>query len=173
MKRIVVTGIGASDPLWLLLDDPALVLAADACPAHLHRVRFELAALRCLSRADFLRIDRPGRPRERLYGRVRWLLPAATAAWWDLRLGAPEPAGFHPPVDAAGFDLLKTRADRLQVLDRPLGALLAGLPDGFAGRVILVPDCGEPDLGAEAARVLDPENVFSARSGALQPRTAE
>jgi hypothetical protein len=173
MSRVVVTGIGEADPLWHLLDDPALVLAADACPVHLHRARFELAALRCLSRQDFLRIDRPGR-RERLYGRVRWLLPADTAAWWDVRLSAPEPAGFHAPVDAADFDVLKVRADRLLILDRPLAALLAGLPDGFASRVILAPGCEEADLSVEAARVLRaPEEVFSSRSGSLQPRSAD
>ena len=168
----IVTGIGDHDPLWTLLDDPALVLAADACPAHLHRARFELAALRCLSHADFLRIDRPGR-RERLYGRVRWLLPADTAAWWDARLAAPEPAGFHAPVTAAEFDVLKVRADRLLILDRPLSALLAGLPDGFADRVIVAPECGEPDLSVERARVLlEPEKVFRSRSGALQAKSA-
>ena len=35
----IVTGIGDADPLWTLLDDPALVLAADPCPAHLHLAR--------------------------------------------------------------------------------------------------------------------------------------
>lgn len=171
MKRIV-TGIGASDPLWHLLDDPSIVLAADACPAHLHRVRFELAALRCLSHADFLRIDRPG-PRERLYGRVRWLLPSATAAWWDVRLSAPEPSGVHAPVDAKAFDLLKARADRLIVLDRPLSALLSGLPDGFADRVAVAPECGETGLSGEIERVLrQPEEEFRPRSGALQARPA-
>lgn len=168
MSRVVVTGIGDADPLWLLLDDPALVLAADACPAHLHRARFELAALRCLSHGDFLKIDRPGR-RERLYGRVRWLLPAETAAWWDVRLSAPEPAGFHAPVEAAEFDVLKVRADRLLLLDRPLAALLGGLPDGFADRVIRPGGCGEPDLSVEVARVLRaPEEETRARSGPLQ-----
>ena len=169
----IVTGIGGGDPLWTLLDDPALVLAADACPAHLHRVRFEVAALRCLSHADFLKIDRPGR-RERLYGRVRWLLPADTAAWWDVRLAAPEPAGFHPPVGPAEFDVLKVRADRLLVLDRPLSALLAGLPDGFADRVTPSSECGEPDLSAEVARVLaHPEEEFRSRSGVLQAKSAD
>jgi hypothetical protein len=169
----IVTGIGTSDPLWTLLDNPSLVLASDPCPAHLHRVRFELAALRCLSRADFLRIDLPGR-RERLYGRVRWLLPADTAAWWDVRLSAPEPAGFHAPVDAEDFDVLKIRANRLQVLDRPLRTLLAGLPDGFADRVILTPECGEGDMSRDVARVgRPPENTFRFSSGFLQPRPAE
>jgi hypothetical protein len=169
----IVTGIGESDPLWTLLDDPALVLAADACPAHLHRVRFEVAALRCLSHADFLKIDRPGR-RERLYGRVRWLLPADTAAWWDVRLTAPEPAGFHAPVGPAEFDVLKVRADRLIVLDRPLSTLLAGLPDGFANRVIVSSECGEPDLSVELVRVLaEPEKEFRSRSGALQAKSAD
>ena len=168
----IVTGIGDGDPLWTLLDDPALVLAADACPAHLHRVRFELAALRCLSHADFLKIDRPGR-RERLYGRVRWLLPADTAAWWDVRLTAPEPAGFHPPVGPAEFETLKVRADRLLVLDRPLSALLAGLPDGFADRVIVAPECGGPDPSVELQRVLaKPEEQFRSRSWAPQARDA-
>ena len=168
----IVTGIGDADPLWTLLDDPALVLAADSCPAHLHRVRFELAALRCLSHADFLKIDRPGR-RERLYGRVRWLLPADTAAWWDVRLTAPEPAGFHAPVSAGEFDVLKVRADRLLILERPLSVLLAGLPDGFADRVIVAPECGEPDLSVERARVLrEPEKRFSSGSGALQAKSA-
>jgi hypothetical protein len=173
MRTIVVTGIGEADPLWTLLDDPALVLAADACPAHLHRVRFELAALRCLSHADFLRIDRPGRSRERLYGRVRWMLPSETAAWWDLRLSAPEPAGFHAPVSAAEFDVLKVRADRLQVLARPLSSLLAGLPDGFAHRVRVAPECGEPDPAAEIERVLKAEKVFRPASAPLQARPAE
>jgi hypothetical protein len=173
MKTVVVVGIGEADPLWTLLDDPALVLAADACPAHLHRVRFELAALRCLSHADFLRIDRPGRSRERLYPRVRWMLPASAAAWWDVRLAAPEPAGFHAPVGAAEFDFLKVRADRLQVLERPLHALLAGLPDGFADRVILAPECGGADPAGEVERVLKAEKVFRSASAALQGRPAE
>lgn len=173
MKTIVVTGIGGGDPLWTLLDDPALVLAADGCPAHLHRLRFELAALRCLSHGDFLRIDRPGPARERLYGRVRWMLPSETAAWWDLRLSAPEPAGFHVPVTPAEFDLLKVRADRLQILARPLPELLAGLPDGFADRVIVAPECGGPDPAAEIARVLKAEEVFRRGSGPLQARAAE
>ena len=169
----IVTGIGDADPLWTLLDDPEIVLAADACPAHLHRVYFELAALRCLSHGDFLKIDLPRR-RERLYPRVRWMLPAPTAAWWDRRLTAPEPAGFHAPVDAAEFDLLKVRANRLQIVERPLGELLAGLPDGFADRVIEAPACGEAGLAREAARVLrQAEKVFIPRSEVLQARDAE
>lgn len=158
MSRIV-TGIGDADPLWTLLDNPELVLAADACPVHLHRVYFELAALRCLSHADFLRIDLPRR-RERLYPRVRWMLPPATAAWWDGRLTAPEPAGFHAPVDAAEFELLKVRANRLQVVERTLDDLLAGLPEGFADKVVRTPEC-------------EPEKQFSPASRALQVGRAE
>jgi hypothetical protein len=156
----VVTAIGTADPFWTLLDDPALVLAADACPEHLHRVRFELAALQCLSQRDFLAVDRPA-GRRRLYGRLRWMLPADSAAWWDARLAAPEPAGFHLPIDPDGFDLLKVRANRLQILAGPLSALLARLPDGFADEVRLDAACGEDPafLAREAARVRRPAAI--------------
>lgn len=174
MRRIV-TGIGNADPLWTLLDDPALVLAADACPGHLHRVHFEIAALRCLSHGDFLRIDLPRR-RERLYGRVRWMLPPATAAWWDARLTAPEPAGFHAPVGPEEFDVLKVRANRLQVVERPLAVLLAGLPAGFADRVIPAPDCGEDAeaVARESERVIrKAEQELRIGSGSLQAPRAD
>jgi hypothetical protein len=160
----LVTAIGSADPFWTLLDDPALVLAADPCPAHLHRARFELAALQCLSRREFLAVDRPA-GRARLYGRVRWMLPADSAAWWDGRLAAPEPAGFHLPIDPDGFDALKIRANRLQIVPGPLAALLARLPDGFADEVRIGDGCGEDRgvLEREAARVRRPVPVPSLR----------
>ena len=156
----VVTAVGTADPFWTLLDDPALVLAAEPCAPHLHRVRFELAALQCLSRREFLAVDRPA-GRQRHYARLRWMLPADTAAWWDARLAAPEPAGFHPPIDPDGFDLLKIRANRIQILPGPLSALLARLPDGFADEVRTGDGCGgDPALLArEAARVRRPASI--------------
>ena len=86
------------------------------------------------------------------------MLPADSAAWWDARLDAPEPAGFHLPIDPAGFDVLKVRANRLQIVPGPLSALLARLPDGFADEVRPGDGCGEDPaaLAREAARVRRP-----------------
>ena len=156
----VLTPIGTSDPFWILLDDPALVLAADACPEHLHRARFELAALQCLSRREFLTVDRPA-GRERFYGRLRWMLPPDAAAWWDARLSSPFPAGFHLPIDPDGFDALKVRANRLQLLPGTYAALLARLPDAFADEVRTEGACGEDPAVLErlAVRVRRPAAV--------------
>lgn len=153
---VVVTGVGNADPLPLLLGDPALVLAAEACLPHRRRLELRLAALKCLGHADFLRFSIPRR-REQLYSRIRWVLSPEAARWWDGRIpfGGPAPS-FEP--DAAEFDLLKVRAPRLELLDRPLDRALAGLPARFADVLVLEPACGADErlLRAHALRVAKP-----------------
>jgi hypothetical protein len=153
---IVVTGVGSTDPLPLLLRDPALVLAAEPCLLHRRRLELRIAALKCLGRADFLRFGAPAR-RERLYGRIRWALPAESARWWDSGISTSHPAWPFEP-DPGEFDDLKVRANRLSVLDRGLDDALAGLPDAFADALVLEPACGSDEglLRLQARRVAKP-----------------
>ena len=147
-----MTTVGAGDPLRLLLRDPALVLAADPCPAHRARLGFRLAALKSLGHREFLRIA-DGRVWNRLYARFRWLLTDEAVRSWDGQVAAL--AGARDP-EPEEFDLMKVRANRLEIAALPIDRLLAALPSGTVDSVATVSACGaDPSkVPAEVRRVL-------------------
>jgi len=143
-----VSGLGATDPLRLLLRDPALLIAADPCDAHRAAFRFRLAALKCLAHRDFIQLGRPDRW-PRLLPRFRWLLEDREVQAWSGRVES------RPPTPGE-FELMKIRATRIELVARPLDDLLAGLPAGFVDALISGSACGSvPErLRAQMSRVV-------------------
>lgn len=167
---VLVAGLGAEDPLRLLLWDPALVIVTDPCDAHRATLEFRLAALKSLGHREFLQLGRADRW-PRLYPRIRWLVPDRTVLSWDGRiesLGAPRPPGVEE------FALLKERAPRVELLSRPLDDLLSGLPRGFADALVPGTACGsDPSrLLAEARRVVRRPAVEASPRRRVPPRAA-
>ena len=135
---VLVSGLGVEDPLRLLLRDPALVIATDPCEAHRAVFHLRLAALKCLAHREFLQLG-VGDRWSRLLPRFRWLAGDRAMAAWDGRVESLCASRRPTPEE---FALLKERATRIELVERPLDDLLSGLPAGFADAVVPGAACG-------------------------------
>jgi hypothetical protein len=149
---VLVNGLGGEDPLRLLLQDPALVIATDPCEAHRAVFQLRLAAVKCLSHREFIHLGVRDRW-ARLLPRFRWLVNDRAMAAWDGRVESLQ-ASRIPTSDE--FEILKERATRIELVARPLDDLLAELPSGFAAAVVPGAACGcDPSrLRAQMRRVI-------------------
>ncbi|MBI2933580.1 MAG: hypothetical protein HYY16_18210 [Planctomycetes bacterium] len=114
---------------------PSVVIGLDPCAEHAYLGELTVAALKCLDESGFQQLlgMRPGGRRDALYGRVRWLLGAEAAAWWDDRLRSLR----TEPMLRGRFDELKVRANRVVLVRARPEAYLRGLPSGWAETISL------------------------------------
>ena len=87
---VVATAEGGDRVLRLLSTGPKRVAVIDRHPAQLHLLALKVAAVKALSRGDYLELmgNTASRRRRALFQRVRWLMPKDSDDFWLARLGA-------------------------------------------------------------------------------------